>query len=68
MYATPKNRNRSSTNNTLLRKLKEMDPSYRYNTVLTNMYDRQLGLAEKIIDKMHEDLQYDYKLEIEDFS
>ena len=45
-----------------------MDPSYRYNTVLTNMYDRQLGLAEKIIDKMHEDLQYDYQLEIEDFS
>ncbi len=50
------------------RKLKQMDPSYRYNTVLTNMYERQLGLAEKIIDKMHEDLQYDYKLEIEGFS
>jgi DNA-binding transcriptional regulator YhcF (GntR family) len=48
------------------RKLKEMDPSYRHNTVLTNMFDRQLGLAEKTIAKMHEDLQYDYKLVIEE--
>jgi hypothetical protein len=30
------------------------------------MFDRQLGLAEKTIEKMHEDLQYDYKLEIEE--
>ena len=48
------------------RKLKKMEPSYINNTVLTNMFDRQLGLAEKTIEKMHEDLQYDYKLEIEE--
>ncbi len=48
------------------RKLKEMEPSYRYNTVLTNMFDRQLGLVEKTIAKLHEDLQYDYKLEMEE--
>ena len=33
------------------RKLKAMDPSYRNNTVLTNMFERQLGLAEKTIAK-----------------
>jgi DNA repair protein RadC len=48
------------------RRLKEMEPSYLNDTVLTNMFDRQLALAEKTIGKMHEDLQYDYKLEIED--
>jgi DNA repair protein RadC len=48
------------------RKLKNMDPSYIYNTVLVNMFDRQLSLAEKTIGKMHEDLQYDYKLELEE--
>ena len=48
------------------RRLKKMEPTYINNTVLTNMFDRQLGLAEKTIAKMHEDLQYDYKLEIEE--
>ncbi|MDA8886818.1 hypothetical protein OAD66_08780 [Bacteroidia bacterium] len=48
------------------RKLKQMEPSYRYNTVLTNMFDRQLGLVEKTIAKLHEDLQYDYKLEMDE--
>ena len=50
------------------RKLKAMDPSYRNNTVLTNMFERQLGLAEKTIAKMHEDLQYDYTQELEALS
>lgn len=48
------------------RKLKNMEPSYTNNVVLTNMFERQLGLAEKTIGKMHEDLQYDYKLELEE--
>ncbi len=48
------------------RRLKGMEPSYLNNTVLTNMFDRQLALAEKTIAKMHEDLQYDYKLELEE--
>lgn len=47
------------------KKLKEMEPSYSRNVVLSNMFERQLGLAEKTVAKLHEDLQYDYKLEIE---
>ncbi len=46
------------------RRLKAMSPSYTRNTVLMNMYERQLNLAEKTISKLHEDLQYDYNLEI----
>lgn len=46
------------------RKLKGISPSYTRNTVLLNMYQRQLALAEKTINKLHEDLQYDYNLEI----
>ena len=42
-----------------------MDPSYKYNQVLTNMYERQLGLVEKNLNKMHEDLRYDYQIEID---
>ncbi len=42
--------------------LKAMEPSYARNTVLLNMYNRQLDLVEKTIAKLHEDLQYDYKL------
>lgn len=45
--------------------LKEMRPSIKRNRVLTNMYDMQISLAEKAIDKLHEDLQYDYRLMIE---
>ncbi|MGB0851406.1 MAG: hypothetical protein ACPGTP_09160, partial [Bacteroidia bacterium] len=48
------------------KRLKEMEPTYSRNVVLTNMFERQLGLAEKTVAKLHEDLQYDYKLEIED--
>ncbi len=46
------------------RKLKNLEPSYRYNTVLTNTYQRQLNVVEKNIAKMHEDLQYDYMIEL----
>lgn len=47
------------------RNLEEMDPSYKYNQVLTNMYQRQLGLIEKNLDKMHEDLSYDFRREVD---
>ena len=46
--------------------LGEMKPSIRRNTVLTNMYNKQLELAGKAIAKVHEDLQYDYNLMIEE--
>ena len=45
-----------------------MKPSYKRNTVLTNTYNKQLELAQKAIAKVHEDLQYDYNLMIEDLN
>jgi hypothetical protein len=49
--------------------LKELRPSYKRNTVLTNMFNKQKELALKAISKLHEDLQYDFKLTIdEEFS
>ena len=46
--------------------LGEMRPYYKRNTVLTNTYNKQLELAQKAITKVHEDLQYDYNLMIEE--
>ncbi|MFK7781854.1 hypothetical protein [Psychroserpens sp.] len=47
-------------------KLKEFKPSIKHNTTLINIYNRQLTLVEKIISKLHEDLQYDYGLKVEE--
>ncbi len=47
-------------------KLKTFKPSITRNTTLLNLYERQLALVEKIISTLHEDLQYDYRLELED--
>ncbi|WP_299125858.1 hypothetical protein [uncultured Tenacibaculum sp.] len=41
-------------------KLKEFKPSIKRSPRLQATYDRQLELAKKAIDKLHEDLQYDY--------
>ncbi|TJY34086.1 hypothetical protein [Pontimicrobium aquaticum] len=48
------------------KRLGKMQPSYKQNTVLTNMYNKQLELAQKAIAKVHEDLQYDYNVMIEE--
>ena len=48
------------------KELGEMRPSFKRNTVLTNTYNKQLELAKKAISKVHEDLQYDYNLMIEE--
>ena len=45
--------------------LEEMDPSYKYNQVLLNMYFRQLNLIEKNLEEMHEDLSYDFRREVD---
>lgn len=45
-------------------KLKSLQPSIFNNVTLTNTYHRQLAQAEKIVDTLHEDLQYDYNLKI----
>ena len=48
-------------------KLKKFYPSVFQNRVITNMYEQQLDLARKAINKLHEDLQYDYLQQLEDF-
>ncbi|WP_445731428.1 hypothetical protein [Mariniflexile sp.] len=47
-------------------KLKDFSPSITYSTQLQNMYHRQLLLVKKIVATLHEDLQYDYRLILED--
>jgi len=46
-------------------KLQNFKPSIRKNTVLLNIYNRELANAKRKILLLHEDLQYDYSLEIE---
>ncbi|MFD0988553.1 hypothetical protein ACFQ1R_00465 [Mariniflexile jejuense] len=47
-------------------KLKAFSPSIKYSTQLQNMYNRQLLLIKKLITTLHEDLQYDFNLILED--
>jgi predicted nucleotide-binding protein (sugar kinase/HSP70/actin superfamily) len=47
-------------------KLKAMTPSISRNTTLTNLYDRNIIAIKKKVKNLHEDLQYDYKLKLED--
>lgn len=46
--------------------LKEMSPSYRRSVTMINLYERQLRAIEKAISYLHEDLQYDYRSEVEE--
>ena len=48
--------------------LKNMQPSIHRNTTLTNILNRQIILIKKTIALLHEDLQYDYNLELEELS
>ena len=48
------------------KKLKAMQPPYRRNKILTNHFNRELGMAKKAIAMLHEDLQFDYKVELEE--
>ncbi len=48
------------------KKLKDFKPTIKRSTQLQNMYNRQLLLAKKIINGLHEDLQYDFNLMLED--
>lgn len=47
-------------------KLKDFKPSIKRNTTLINLYNRQIEYIEKKISTLHEDLQYDYEMEIEE--
>jgi hypothetical protein len=44
--------------------LKEMRPPMEKSVALHNIYIRQIGLINKAISTLHEDLQYDYKSEL----
>ncbi len=45
--------------------LKNMNPPIHVNTSLQNIFERQLLLIDKAIRTLHEDLQYDYNLELD---
>ncbi len=45
--------------------MKAIRPSIKRITVLQNLYDRQLDRIRKVIPLLHEDLQYDYTVELE---
>lgn len=45
--------------------LKDFKPSIFKNGTLINIYERQILLITKIVATLHEDLQYDYHLELE---
>jgi len=48
------------------RTLKEMQPSMYKNVSLTNIFNRQILSIKKTIAALHEDLQYDYNLELDE--
>ncbi|GAA3509686.1 hypothetical protein GCM10022393_23040 [Aquimarina addita] len=46
--------------------LKKMRPSIQRNTTLQNLYIRQIGGIRKAISTLHEDLQYDFEMELQE--
>lgn len=48
--------------------LSDFSPSIKRNTTLLNLYNRQLLLVKKGITMLHEDLQYDYELELQELT
>ena len=48
------------------KQLKAMKPSISRNTTLTNIYERNIEAITKKVLALHEDLQYDYTLALEE--
>jgi len=46
--------------------LKTFSPSIRRSTTMMNLYNRQIEMIRKKIEKLHEDLQYDYGQTLKD--
>ena len=44
--------------------LKKMRPSVENNVALHNIYKRQIEAIKKTVSSLHEDLQYDYEVEL----
>lgn len=51
-----------------LLKMDSFSPSIHRNKTLQNLYDRQRALVEKKISSLHEDLQHDFEVEMEELS
>lgn len=47
-------------------KFKELKSSHQNSRQMMNIYERQLGMAKKAISTLHEDLQYDFHLMLEE--
>jgi len=47
-------------------KMQDITPSIFKNKTLTNIYNKQIESEQKKTKKLHEDLQYEYNLHIED--
>lgn len=47
------------------RKLRTMKPSFTRSPILRNTYQTQLRMIRNAMSKLHEDLQYDYGVELE---
>jgi vacuolar-type H+-ATPase catalytic subunit A/Vma1 len=45
--------------------LKEMQPSYKNNVSLVNIFNRQVESIKRSIASLHEDLQFDYGMELD---
>ena len=48
------------------KKMKEFSPSIKRSTRLQSILDTQIRMIKKAISKLHEDLQYDFQLELEE--
>lgn len=48
------------------RKMKDLSPPIEGNKTLQNLYNRQIDLIKKNLVKLHEDLQHDYLLELQE--
>ncbi|QTD37748.1 hypothetical protein JL193_00070 [Polaribacter batillariae] len=48
------------------KKMKAFRPSIKRSTRLQNIFETQVKMIKRIIDKLHEDLQYDYQLELDE--
>lgn len=46
--------------------LKKMEPNFKRSRILVGLFDRQVGMIEKAIAKLHEDLQFDYAQELDE--
>lgn len=44
--------------------LKKISPSIENNVMLKNLFNRQIALIKKILPSLHDDLKYDYEVEL----